>query len=166
MADFSPSLVLGRVIEIQESPEGFKARLQRLDRPPGIETDWVLIATPMASAASGLMLSPAVGDMAVLGFAAKRPIILGFVFSGDAEVPTDTNKNLILQSRDENKIILHEEDDSGITLADSNGNEIIMNADGITINCAGTLTINTDGDANVETGGTHTIKGSTIELNP
>ena len=158
MDNLSPSLALGRVVEAESTVEGMKARLQRLDRPIGIETDWLPIASPMAGSEAGFAFTPEIDDLAVLGFVGKKGIILGFIFGGTTAPPTDAPEERKIASRDGNALVLIDGDDSGITISDSNGNEIVMNADGISMK--------TDGDFKIEATGTTTVIGATVELNP
>jgi uncharacterized protein involved in type VI secretion and phage assembly len=154
----APSLVLGKVVETQTSIEGLQVRIQRLDRPTGMETDWMRIAGPMAGDKAGFCFMPENDDLAVVAFCGARPIVLGFLFGGGVETPSTDPKERTIQSRDGNALLLIDGDNSGITLRDKHNNEITMNADGITIK--------TDKDFTIEAGGKATIKGSTVELNP
>lgn len=156
----SPALVLGEVIEVQSTIDGHMVRLQRYDQPEGVETDWISIATPMAGDKAGFLWTPSAdaGDIAVVGFAGSRPVILGFLYGGGMTPPTTKPEEHILQSRDENRIVLIDGDDSGILLKDKHGNEIRMDKDGITLKSPKKITIEADG--------TTTVKGSTVELNP
>ncbi len=166
MAELPRALVLGRVMEVQDSIDGLKARCQRLDRPVGVLTDWLHIACPMASTESGFKFQPmAETDMAVIAYTRKKGIILGFIYSPSAAASDDATE-LSITSRDGNTVILHDGDASGITLRDSNENEIVMNADGITIKTAGTFTVEATGAAKITSEDTTTIIGSTVELNP
>ena len=158
MDNLTPALVLGRVVEAESTVEGLKARLQRLDRPAGIETDWLPIASPMAGPEAGFVFTPEVDDLAVLGFVGKKGIILGFIFGGKTTPPTDAPEERKIASRDGNALILIDGDNTGITISDSNGNEIVMNADGISMK--------TGGDFKIEASGTTTVIGTTVELNP
>jgi uncharacterized protein involved in type VI secretion and phage assembly len=154
----APALVLGSVIETQSSIDGLRVRLQRLDRPSGVETDWLQIASPMAGPKAGFAFMPELGDVAVVAFNGRRPIVLGFLFGGGMDTPSTDPKERIIQSRDGNALVLIDGDSSGITLRDKHKNEIAMTADGITIK--------TDKDLTIEAKGTTTIKGATVELNP
>lgn len=175
MDNLSPALVLGRVVEAESTVEGLKARLQRLDRPIGIETDWLPIASPMAGPEAGFAFTPEADDLAVLGFVGKKGIVLGFIFGGTTKPPTELPEERKIASRDGNALILIDGDDSGITHSDSNGNEVIMNADGIKLsdangneivmNSSG-ITMSTSGDFKIEASGTATVIGATVELNP
>lgn len=157
MDEVSRSLVLGRVTEVEISDQGLRARLQRLDRPDGVLTDWIVVASPMAGPEVGVLFAPEPDDLAVVAYSAKRPYILGFITGGASGAATQEVTERTITSRDKNVIVLVDGDKSGITLRDSNDNEIVMNKDGITIKTNGKLTL--------ESSGTCAIKGSTVELN-
>jgi phage baseplate assembly protein gpV len=156
--DLAPSLVLGTVVETQSTIEGLMVRVQRMDQNTDIETDWILMSSPMAGEKAGFCFSPEPDDVAVIAFCGERPIVLGFIYPGGVETPSTDPQERMIQSRDGNALVLIDGDKSGITLRDKHKNEITMNADGITIK--------TDGKFTVEAGGTATIKGATVELNP
>jgi hypothetical protein len=157
MDDRTASLVLGRVTEVEISDKGLRAKLQRLDRAKGIETDWIAVAAPMAGPKVGTLFAPEVDDLAVAGFTAKRAIILGFITGGASGAVTEDAHERTIASRDKNMIVLIDGDKSGITLRDSHDNEIVMNKDGISIRTKGSLSIQADGKC--------AVKGSTVELN-
>jgi hypothetical protein len=156
----APSLVLGHVVEVESTLSSHKVRLQRLDMPKGVETDWISVLSPMAGDRAGLVFTPdpEQGDLAVVAFAGQRPIVLGFLFGGGMTLPTDKPEEKIIQARDGSALLLIDGAEAGVTLRDKHNNEIIMNKDGITISTEGDLTIKADGTA--------TIKGKTVELNP
>ena len=154
----APSLVLGRVVETQQSVDGLRVRLQRLDRPAGTETDWVRIVSPMAGETAGFCFMPEEGDLAVAAFHGHQPLVLGFVYGGGVQTPAQDPLERTIQSRDGNALVLVDGDNSGITLRDKHGNEIRMGQDGIAITSAKDVTITASG--------TTTIKGTTVELNP
>lgn len=156
--NLSPALVLGNVNEVQEDIDGLKVRLQRLDHPAGVITDWVRIATPMAGNKYGFCFAPEVGDLAVAAFQGERPIVLGFIYGGGAATPSTDPAQRIIGSVDGNAILFTDGQDSGVTLRDKHGNQIVMDADGISIS--------TDKDLKITASGTTTIKGATVELNP
>ncbi|AXQ96273.1 phage baseplate assembly protein V (plasmid) [Cereibacter azotoformans] len=157
MADLPTALVLGRVVEVEISERGLCARVQRLDRPEGIVTDWVQVASPMAGPEVGALFAPEVDDLAVLAFASKSPVILGFLTAGEGGAATQELTERSLVSRDRNMVVLIDGDRSGITIRDRHENEILMTSDGITIRSKGDLTL--------EASGKTAIKGATVELN-
>jgi hypothetical protein len=158
MGDLPTALALGRVVEVEISDKGLRAKLQRLDRPAGIITDWIAVASLMAGPEVGTLFAPEEDDVAVVAFSAKRPVILGFITGGASGAPTADLKERTIASRDKNMIVLIDGQNSGITLKDKHDNEIVMNADGISIK--------TKGELKIDAQGTTTIKGATVELNP
>ncbi|NAZ14729.1 phage baseplate assembly protein V [Glutamicibacter soli] len=156
--NLSPALVLGHVHEVQEDIDGLKVRLQRLDHPAGVVTDWVRIASPMAGNKYGFCFAPEVGDLAVAAFHGERPIVLGFIYGGGTTTPGTDPAQRIIASVDGHAIVFTDGQDSGLTLRDKHGNQIVMNADGISIS--------TDKNLLLTASGTTTIKGATVELNP
>lgn len=157
MGDMPTSLVLGRVTGVKITDRGLLVKLHRLDRPKGVDTDWLAVASAMAGPQVGALFAPEAGDLAVAAYMSKRAVILGFVTAGKSGGPTDDVNERTIASRDKNKIVLIDGAHSGITLQDSHHNEIVMNKDGITIKTRGTLTL--------EAGGTCAVKGSPVELN-
>lgn len=158
MPELSTALALGRVIKIEIGGSGLRVRLKRLDRARGVETDWIQVASPMIGPDAGLVFAPEIGDIAVLAFAAKRPIVLGFITGADMAAPSDALEERIIQSRNGNALVLIDGDSGGITLKDEHDNEIVMNKNGITLKSKGEITI--------EASRTATVKGRTVELNP
>lgn len=154
----SPSLVLGTVVQARMGAAGPQVRLQRLDDPEGVETDWLLIASPMAGQAAGFSFVPEEGDLAVAAFQGHRPVVLGFVYGGGATPPSEEPLERIVQSREGNALVLIDGERSGIILRDKHGNEIRMDAEGISITTSKKLTISAEGTA--------TVQGKTVELNP
>ena len=154
----APSIVLGKVIDTDDPDGRMRVRVQRLDQPDTMETSWAEVVTPMASNKSGFHFVPELDDIAVIAFHGQRPMVIGYIFTPNVELPTAEQSERIIQSVDGNALILIDGDKSGITLRDKHKNEITMNADGITIK--------TDKDFTIEAKGKATIKGSTVELNP
>lgn len=157
MADLPTALALGRVVEVEISDRGLRAKLQRLDRPDGIVSDWIPVASLMAGPEVGVLFAPEIDDLAVLAFAAKRPIILGFITAGEAGPATQELTERSIVSRDKNMVVLIDGDSSGITIKDSNDNQIVMESSGITIK--------SNGEIKIEASGKTAIKGATVELN-
>lgn len=113
---------------------------------------------PFGGNATGFMMLPEVGDLAVMAYFAEEPIVLGFVYGGQDETASDAVGQRRIKSKDGHMITLFDGDDSGITIEDAAGNLIEMKSDGITIKTSGSLTL--------EASGTTTVKGATVELNP
>ncbi len=154
----APSITLGTVVDV-ESPDGpGKVRVQRMDMPDGVESSWLSVMSPFASDQAGMLITAEVGDLAVIAFNGRRPIVLGFLYNGATTPPTDKVEEKTLASKDGNVIKLIDGSDKGVTIADDNGNEIILNADGISLKSSG--------DIKIEASGTTTVIGATVELNP
>ena len=154
----APAITLGTVVDV-ESPDGLgRVRVQRFDMPDGVESAWMPVMSPFASEGAGLLIAPEIDDIAVIAFNGRRPIVLGFIYTGPMTRPTDAAEEKVLASKDGNVVKLIDGSDKGITIADGNGNEIVMNSDGITLKSSG--------DIKVEAGGTTTVIGTTVELNP
>lgn len=157
MADLATALVLGRVVAVELSERGLRAKVQRLDHPEGVTTDWVQVASLMVGPEVGTVFAPEEGDLAVLAFSAGQPIILGFLTGGEIGAATTELNERVIASRDKNMLVLIDGEHSGITIKDAHGNQIVMNAEGISIQSNAEITI--------EAGGKTAIKGATVELN-
>ncbi|WP_145962876.1 phage baseplate assembly protein V [Mangrovicoccus ximenensis] len=159
-------LALGRVIDT-EDPEGLlRIRVQRLDRPSGVESDWMEIVRPMASDGAGVVTMPEIDDVAVIAHVGTRPMVLGFVYSGTQTPPVTDVQERVIQTPNGHRIVLADNDADGITIADAHGNEIVMNSEGITITSAGKIAVSANSTVELEASATTTIKGATVELNP
>lgn len=156
--DLSPSLVLGTVVETQTQTEALMVRLQRLDHPDGVQTDWLQVAGPMAGNGYGFCFTPETGDLAVVAFQGRRPIVLGFIYGGTDATPSADPVERLIASKDGNAVVLIDGEKSGVTIRDKHGNSIRMDSAGISIS--------TDKDLTLQASGTTTIKGATVELNP
>lgn len=151
-------LFLGRVTD-NEDPEGRgRVKLQRLDQPDGVVTEWARVVMPFGGDSTGFMMLPEIGDLAVLAYYAQEPMVLGFVYGGEDQTASDAVGQRRIKSKDGHMITFFDGDDSGITVEDAAGNLIEMKSDGITIKTSGSLTL--------EASGTTTVKGATVELNP
>ncbi|MBE3638369.1 phage baseplate assembly protein V [Mangrovicoccus algicola] len=159
-------LVLGRVVDLEDPEARLRVRVQRLDRPAGVESDWMEILRPMAGEEAGIVAMPELEDLAVIGHVGTRPVVLGFLHSGGQTPPAADVKERVIRTPNGHRILLADTDADGITIADAHGNEIVLNADGITITSASGLTIAAQGNIEIEAAGTTTIKGATVELNP
>jgi phage baseplate assembly protein gpV len=151
-------IYLGRIVDNDDPEARGRVRCQRLDRPDGVVTDWAPVMMPFGGNATGFMMVPEVGDLAVLAYYAQEPVVLGFIYDGEDEVSSDKIGQRRIKSKDGHTITFFDGDDSGITIEDASGNLIEMKSDGITIKTSGTLTL--------EASGTTTVKGATVELNP
>ncbi len=113
---------------------------------------------PFGGNATGFMMLPEVGDLAVLAYFSEEPVVLGFIYGAQDETASDKVGRRRIKSKDGHMITFFDGDDSGITIEDASGNVIAMKSDGISIKTSGSLTL--------EASGTTTVKGATVELNP
>jgi hypothetical protein len=157
MPEVKGALALGRVVEVEITEKGLHAKVQRLDRAPGVISDWITVSSAMAGPECGVLFAPEPDDIAVIGHAGERPLILGFITGASAGAASEETNERVIASRDKNMIVLVDGSSSGITIRDSNDNEIVMDQSGITMKSSGEITI--------EAGGTCAVKGATVELN-
>lgn len=168
-------LQIGLVTKLEEDPDGefrVQVRIPMID--PDEEGVWARIATLDAGDNRGSFFRPEIGDEVILGFLnddPRDPIILGMVHSSAKASPiepTDDNHEKGYVSREQVKWIINDEkksivvetpggkiltmdDDAAIVqMEDENGNKILMDADGITIDTPGTLNLKAGGDINAE----------------
>lgn len=158
MAERGSTLYLGRITDNADPESRGRVKCQRLDRPDGVVTKWAPVMMPFGGNATGFMMLPEVGDLAVLAYFAEEPIVLGFIYGGQDEPASEAVGQRRIKSKDGHMITFFDGDDSGITIEDAAGNLIEMKSDGITIKTSGSLTL--------EASGTTTVKGATVELNP
>ncbi|NCO86108.1 MAG: hypothetical protein GW886_05715 [Rhodobacterales bacterium] len=162
-------LRLARVTDTEDSDKLGRIRVSYLGHEDAAESDWVHVVTPMAGDEGGIFFMPEAGDIVVVGALdgdLNRGVVLGALWSGMQKPPADAATERRIVSRTGHAITLSDGDDDGITLEDSHGNRIVMNADGISITTDKDLTIKVGGATTFETTGEATIKGSTINLNP
>ncbi len=170
-------LQIGVVTTLEEDPnsEGrIKVRIPIVsNEEDGV---WARLGNLLSGESSGMYFRPDVGDEVIVGFInndPRQPMILGALHSSGRPSPfeaTDDNfeKGLVTKTGlkmtfndDEealsigietpagNKLMMSEEDGS-ITIEDENGNSILMNSDGITIDSSADLNLTATGDVNIE----------------
>ncbi len=206
-------LQIGLVTQIEEDPDGDERILVRL---PMIDTEeqgvWARLATAGAGDNRGVIIRPEIDDEVVVGFIhgdPNQPIILGSLNSANnpaAIAASDDNHEKGWVSRGEIKMLINDDDpsvviempsgkkisvddDAGeIIMEDENGNSMVMNSDGITVESPSDINIKATGDLNFEgtninvkanagfkaegsasaevsSSGTTTIKGSIVQIN-
>jgi len=146
------------VIDNQDPEARGRVKCQRLDRPDGVPLKWARVMMPFGGNATGFMMLPEVGDLAVIAYFASEPLVLGFIYGGQDETAAEKVGQRRIKSKDGHMITFFDGEDSGISIEDAAGNSIVMKADGIAIKTSGTLSL--------EAAGTTTVKGATVELNP
>jgi uncharacterized protein involved in type VI secretion and phage assembly len=153
-----------------EDPDALaRVMVEYLGHDAESRSDWMPMATPMAGDEGGLFMFPEVGDMVAVGFVngdQNQPIVLGAIWNGAQAPPAESYTERRIVSRTGHAITLSDGDDDGIILQDTHDNMITMNADGITIETRGDLTINVAGNTTIATEGEAEHTASTIKLNP
>lgn len=165
------------VEQLEKDPEGedrILVRLPMIDlRKDGI---WARVASLDAGQDRGFFFRPEIGDEVILGFINDDPrdaVVLGMLHSSAKPAPftakdenhekgfvsrskirltfNDDKKSVTLETPGGRQFIL--DDDQGVaTMKDANGNKLIMNAGGITIESGGDITIKASGDLKAEAG--------------
>jgi Rhs element Vgr protein len=175
-------LQIGLVEAFEADPDGMfriKLKLPAVDEKK--ESIWARLATPDAGKNRGYFFIPEKGDEVVVGFFNDDPrqaVILGSLYSKQNAPPepfkiadknpdkgiitlgelkillNDSDKTVEVSTPAGNKLILKDKD--GLELTDKNGNQILMNAEGISIK--------SDKDIIID-GKTITLKGSKVDVN-
>ena len=168
-------LQIGIVSQLKEDPDGEDRILVKLPVISNSESGiWARIACVDAGNNRGSFFRPEIGDEVVVGFLnndPRDPIVLGGLNSSSKPSPlpaTDENHEKGFVSRSEMKFIFNDEkksiqmetpagkkfsmdEDAGeIKLEDENGNKIILNPDGITIESKKKIILKTVDDIEVE----------------
>jgi uncharacterized protein involved in type VI secretion and phage assembly len=154
-------VVIGLVTDL-EDPDGLgrvKVKFPWLPAEP--ESNWCRVSTPLAGNGHGLYFAPEVDSEALVAFEHgdfNCPYIVGYLWSGETELPEAELSQRLIKSVKGNSILLDDTDDAeGITISDKHGNTIVMNKDGIEIK-GKTITILSEGELKAE--------GDPIQLNP
>ena len=173
---------------------------------------WARLATLDAGDGRGSIFRPEIDDEVIVGFINGDPraaVVLGMLHSSAKPAPiagSDDNHEKGFISRSEMKILFNDEtnvltletpngnvitlseDEGAISLVDENGNSLVMNSDGITIESVADVNITASGDVNIEgtnvaatgsaefkaegsagatleSGGSTTVKGSIVQIN-
>ncbi|MEO1624807.1 MAG: type VI secretion system tip protein VgrG [Bacteroidota bacterium] len=168
-------LHVGTVTQLQDDPDSEHRILVKI---PILNADaegvWARVASLDAGDARGWFFRPEIDDEVVIGFFAddpREPVVLGMLHSSAKAAPIDASddnheKGLVTRSEmkmmfDDDKIsftletpsgkLVTLDDDAGVVgLEDDNGNKILMNADGITLESAGDLILTASGDIKAE----------------
>lgn len=173
------------VTKLEQDPQGehrVKVRIPVIDQQS--EGTWARVANLDAGNDRGFFFRPEIGDEVVIGFLnddPRNPVILGQLHSSNKPAPfqaEDVNHEKGYVSREKLKMVFNDDkksiffetpggksilmdDDAGeIKIEDKNGNKIILNSDGITIDSASKLVLKAAQDADLEAGANATIKAS------
>lgn len=177
-------LQIGVVSQLQDDPDGEERILVQL---PIIDYEeqgiWCRWASLDAGEERGAYFLPEIGDEVIVGFINDDPnnaVVLGMLHSSTKPAPfvaSDDNfekgfitkENLKIWFNDEKKsivvmtpgerIITMDDDAGSVEINDPEGNTIIMNSDGISMESSGEIAIKASQDLSLE-GANVTIKGS------
>ncbi|MCB0570862.1 MAG: type VI secretion system tip protein VgrG [Phaeodactylibacter sp.] len=168
-------LQAGVVTQLEEDPDGEnRIRVKLPIVNPDDDGVWARVATLDAGENRGTFFLPEVGDEVIVGFInddPRDPVVLGMLNSSAKPAPftasndnhekglvtrsemkcvfNDDLKSISLETPAGNTILLSE-DEGGISLADENGNKIVLNSDGITLESAKDIILKASGDIKAE----------------
>jgi uncharacterized protein involved in type VI secretion and phage assembly len=132
-------------------------------------SNWARVSAPLAGPQLGFYFQPEIGDEALVAFELddpRRPYILGYLWGGNSQPPTDDGQQRMIQTVAGHKLIFDDTAGSAaIRIEDANGNKITLDASGITIESAGDVTIKGQ-NVNIEASARLTARGNPIHLNP
>lgn len=174
------------IVTSNEDPAGeYRVRVRMPLVNDGEEGTWARVATLDAGKERGTFFRPEIGDEVVLGFLNDDPrqaVILGMFHSSAHPAPlegSDDNPEKLFQSRsrlklyfnDEKKVMQLEtpagnkislsEAEQAITLQDQNGNKVVMNQDGITLQSSKAIILKAGTEIKIESGTALNAKGGT-----
>ena len=180
-------LQVGKVTQLQDDPKGEDRILLRMpvvdNQEQGI---WARIATLDAGENRGAFFRPEIDDEVIVGFINNNPndaIVLGMMNSSAKPAPitaSDDNHEKGFVTRSEMKLLFNDDkksvvletpagkkisvdEDAGvIQLEDENGNTVVMNSDGISLETQGDVSITATGDVKIE--GTNVEISANAEL--
>jgi uncharacterized protein involved in type VI secretion and phage assembly len=169
MTERIKGVVIGLVTDV-EDPEGLgRVRLEFPWLSDSNVSNWARVATSLAGPELGHFFQPEVGDEALVAFEmgdVQKPYILGYLWNGDNAPPSDDPNIRMIQTVAGHKLVFNDTSgEEGITVEDSNGNKIVMNADGITIESSGDITIKGT-NVTIEASAKLAATGNPIHLNP
>ena len=162
-------LVLANVIDVEDPEQLGRVKLGYPTLGDGVTSEWVPVASISAAPDAGAYFMPEVDDVAVVGFVAghiNQAIVVGFIWTGAGAPPGASPRERVFKSRKGHALTLSDEAEDGILIEDANGNKILMNKDGITIETSKALKIKAGSTADIEASGEATVKGNPIQLNP
>lgn len=177
-------LQIGIVTQLKDDPDGEDRILVRI---PVIHKEddgaWCRISSPDAGKERGMVFRPEINDEVIVGFINNDPrhgVVLGMVNSSalPAHLPaTDDNHEKGYQSRSKMKLIFNDdkksilietpgghkvsidEDAKKIELVDLNGNKLIMDDKGITMESIKDIKMKASAEVKIEAGSNATLKG-------
>lgn len=173
-------LHIGKVLQLEGDEEsgGFRCLVslpfvEQASESSG-EGIWARLSSTYAGNNRGLLFRPEIEDEVILGFINNDPrqaIILGSLHSNDIPAPVEASddnfikgiytnsemkmefdddaKSVLIQTPNENKILISEKD-ALIQISDENGNTVLLDSDGITLESPKNITLKATGDVDIE----------------
>lgn len=177
-------LQIGVVTDNEDPDSEFRIRVQLplVDSSDGV---WARLASLDAGKDRGFVVRPEIGDEVVVGFLdddPRTPVVLGMLHSSAKPAPiagSNDNHEKGYTSRsgmklhfNDDKVVLTistpgghtfvlDDDQGSVSLKDSNGNSLLLDDQGITIESCKDLKVKTAGDTKYDVGGAGEIKTST-----
>jgi Rhs element Vgr protein len=184
-------IFIGEVTKMSGDPDNdFRVQVKIPSFKEDDEGLWAKLSSTSASADSGFIWYPEIGDQVVVAFLMndpRFPVILGSLYSrthsaySDHE-PADGNNQKALVTRSHMKLVFEEDkkiitlttpggnfleindDAQSITLKDQHNNKIVMDSSGILIDSPKTITVNAGQKIDMDAVGKFTAKGASIHL--
>lgn len=177
-------LQTGQVKQVATDPNGDFRVLVTLPLIDGENGIWARLAQPFASNGFGWSFFPEVGDEVVLGFMNEDPssaVILASVYSNQrapTHSPNDANDVKALVTRSKMEVNFNDKDvilkistpggryvtlddkTGTVTVADPNGNKLVMTSDKVDLISGAALNIKSTGNMTIDSGGNLTISAT------
>lgn len=173
-------LHIGKVLQLEGDEEsgGYRCLvslpyIEQASESSG-EGIWARLSSTYAGDSRGLLFRPEIEDEVILGFINNDPrqaIILGSLHSNDIPTPVEASddnfikgiytssemkmefdddaKSVLIQTPNENQILISEKD-ALIQISDENGNTVLLDKDGITLESGKDITLKATGDVVIE----------------
>ncbi|HEX5440606.1 MAG TPA: VgrG-related protein [Ktedonobacterales bacterium] len=165
-------LVIGIVTDNNDPLNQGRVKVKYPALTPDHASDWARVVGMGAGAQRGIEFTPEVNDEVLVGFEMgdiHHPYVMGGLWNGQDAPPYGTADVVrggkvalrIIQSREGHYIAFLESDDTkGITIVDTSGNTIALNAQEkkLEIRCSGDALMNASGNIVIEAGQNLTLK--------
>ncbi len=177
-------LQTGQVKQVAQDPNGDFRVLVTLPLIDGENGIWARLAQPYASSGFGWSFFPEVGDEVVLGFMNQDPasaVVLASVYSNQrapTHTPNTANDVKALVTRSKMEVNFNDKDvilkistpggryvtlddkTGTVTVADPNGNKLVMTSDKVDLISAAALNIKSTGNMTIDSGGNLTVSAA------
>jgi uncharacterized protein involved in type VI secretion and phage assembly len=187
--DWTASLVIGLVTNINDDEQQGRVRVKFPALGDSVEGTWARVALPNAGKDAGMAFLPQVGDEVVVGFEhgdTRRPVVLGalhnsidrphekmrgdkdggsLVVYGRKDAEINLAKQFVIAAKDHMVITVDGGDDAAGDYSLETKDKIEVKAGStITIEGTGEVTIKSSAGVNVEAAGSLKLKGATVDI--